>query len=73
MKTKKPTAREKVEVYERLLHDIHYHRTVTMNTALVQNLLVKIGVWSDGHTLRFVSEKQREQYITEAFLTLKNR
>lgn len=46
---KRPTLKEKVAVYEQLLHDIQFHREVTMNPQAVKILLDRVGSWSYSH------------------------
>jgi len=68
-----PTPQEKVRVYEQLLHDLHFHRTVTMNHQKVVELLDAISAWSmahsDGNGERSQGEIRRK--INSAFEALK--
>lgn len=74
-KPKHPTLKEKIEVYERLLHDIQFHRDVTMNEAAVKDLLNKIGVWSYSHRCGqgVYNEKEQQALIDNAFWNLSKR
>jgi hypothetical protein len=60
-KIKSPTMREKIEMYERVLHDLHFHRTVTMNHAAINEILNKIGEWSRAHSGEFSSDELTER------------
>lgn len=74
-KKKTPLMREKVQVYEQLLHDIQFHREVTMNGAAVQDLLNKIGAWSNSHRRGNgeYDEKAQQALMDEAFWRLTER
>lgn len=71
--SKKPTLKEKVEVYEQLLHDLNYHRTVTWNSVAVAALQEKIRVWSVAHSNEPIPQSEKEKRIIDAFWHLKNR
>lgn len=73
--TKKPTQKEKIAVYEKLLHDIQFHRSVTMNQAAVVALLSKIDAWSYSHRAGNgeLSEAQQQENISKAFWNLDKR
>ena len=43
------TQKEKIAIYERLLHNIQLHREVTMNGQAVKELLDRICDWSYSH------------------------
>lgn len=43
------TLREKVTMYERLLHNIQMYREVTMDGDKVRQLLDNVGAWSYAH------------------------
>lgn len=75
VKKKTPLMREKVQIYEQLLHDIQYHREVTMNNAAVTDLLNKIGNWSYSHRRGNgeYDEKAQQAMIDEAFWRLTER
>lgn len=72
-KPKHPTLKEKVAVYEQLLHDLHFHSSVTMRHDLVMDLLKKISSWSFAHRAGNgeYSEKEQQQAIDAAFWRLK--
>ena len=74
-KSKHPTLKEKIAVYERLLHDIQFHRDVTMNNAAVIDLLSKIGNWSYAHRCGNgeYNEKEQQELIDHAFWQLEKR
>lgn len=71
-KTKHPTLKEKIEVYEELLHKIQLHREVTMNNAAIIRLLDKICAWSYSHRSGNgeLSEKEQQSRIDHAFWNL---
>lgn len=71
-KSKKPTLREKVRVYERLLHRIQLHREVTMNHDEVVKLLDKIGNWSYAHRQGNgePTEAEQQRMVNRAFWRL---
>jgi len=70
-----PNRNEKIEVYERLLHDIQFHREVTMNHAAVVALLDKIGAWSYSHRRGNgeYDEKELQSQIDRSFWNLDKR
>jgi len=74
-KPKHPTLREKVEVYEQLLHDIQLHAEVTMRPDAVRALVGKICGWSYAHRSGNgeLSEKEQQVRIDHAFWNLKRR
>jgi len=71
--SKKPTLKQKVEVYEQLLHDLNYHRTVTWNSQAVTVLNEKIRAWSNAHSNAPIPLQEKEKRIVEAFWHLKVR
>ena len=74
-KLKTPTLKEKVEVYEQLLHDLQFHTTVTMRPEMVRHLLGKIEAWSYAHRAGNgeLSEAQQQERINHAFHKLAER
>jgi hypothetical protein len=72
---KVPLVKEKVASFEQLLHDIHFHRTVTQNKAALEALLAKISNWSQAHYRGNgpVDERQLQARIDEAFWELDKR
>lgn len=72
---KHPNRNEKIDIYEQLLHDLHYHRTVTNDQSKVNKLLIAIGKWSEMHVKPNggVDEKAWGLAIDEAFWALNNR
>lgn len=73
--TKTPLLKEKIRVYEGLLHDIQFHREVTMNHAAVVALLDKIGGWSNAHRRGNgeYNEKEQQAIVDAAFWNLEKR
>jgi hypothetical protein len=67
-----PTLREKVDVYERLLHDLHFHSTVTMRHDSVMECLRRISAWSYAHRAGNGEPTEREQQdmVNHAFWQL---
>lgn len=73
-KTKKPTLKEKVEVYESFLHRINFHRSITMNEKAITKLLDLADAWSHAHQL-ISSEgglKEQEERVNGAFDKLRS-
>ncbi len=72
MKPKQPTLREKVKVYEDLLHRIQLNREVTMDGEKVAMLLDRIGNWSYAHRQGNgeFSEREQRRLIDAAFWKL---
>jgi hypothetical protein len=70
-----PNRNEKIDVYERLLHDIQFHREVTMNPQMVAKLLDKIGDWSYSHRRGNgeCDEKEQQTAVDKAFWNLDKR
>ena len=70
-----PNRNEKIEVYERLLHDIQFHREVTMIRDMVFKLLDKIGAWSYSHRRGNgeYDEKEQQAIVDRAFWNLDKR
>lgn len=71
-KPKHPTLREKVEVYEALLHDLHFHSTVTMRHDAVMECLRRISAWSYAHRQGNgePSEAEQQRMVDHAFWRL---
>ncbi len=63
---------EKIKVYEALLHDLHFHSTVTMRHDAVMDCLNRIGAWSYAHRAGNgeLSEKEQQARIDHAFWKL---
>ena len=63
---------EKIEVYERLLHDLHFHSTVTMRHDAVMDCLKRISAWSYAHRTGNgeYSEKEQQDIVNYAFWNL---
>lgn len=72
-KPKKPTLKEKVEVYEHFLHRINFHRTITMNEKAIFKLLELADSWSWAHRAGNGEggEKEQEERINRAFDNLR--
>lgn len=70
--TKRPSAKEKVAVYEDLLHSIQAHCDITMNNEQVRELLSRICTWSYAHRSGNgeLSEKDQNARIDSAFWKL---
>jgi hypothetical protein len=69
-----PTLRQKVEMYEKLLHDIQMHAEVTMDGAKVARLIGNICSWSYAHRSGNgeLTDKQQQARIDAAFNQLRN-
>lgn len=72
-KPKHPTQKEKIEVYEALLHDLHFHSSVTMRHDMVMDCLKRISSWSYAHRQGNGEHSPQEQQhiINTAFWNLK--
>jgi hypothetical protein len=70
-----PNRNEKIDVYEQLLHDIQFHREVTMNHQMVVKLLNAIGTWSYAHRCGNgeYNEKEQQALVDRAFWNLQKR
>ncbi len=68
-RVKKPTLKRKVEVYERLLHNIQLHYAVTCNNEELKKLLEKISTWSYAHRCGNgeYSDNEQQEYINRCF------
>lgn len=75
MTVKHPTLKEKIKVYEDLLHDIQFHSTVTMRHDEVMKLINKINAWSYAHRAGNGEggEKEQQQRIDAAFWELQRK
>ena len=63
-KVKRPTQKEKIAVYEDLLHLIQLHAAVTMEPDKVQSLINRICAWSYAHRAGN-GEKSEDRVIAE--------
>lgn len=63
------TLKQKVETYERVLHDLQMHYEVTGNHEQVEDQLSRICNWSYAHRVGngMLTEKQQKKLIKEAF------
>lgn len=66
------TQKEKIKVYEQLLHDLYFASQVTMNNERVGKLLMNIGRWSYSHRCGNgeLSERTQNSLINESFRKL---
>lgn len=64
-----PTLKEKVAVYESLLHNIQMNAEVNMNEAAIKELIRRVCAWSYAHRSGNgeLSEKQQQERIDHAF------
>jgi hypothetical protein len=73
--TKKPTQKQKIEMYEGLLHDINMFAAVAMNPEMTSKLIGNICDWSyafrqgNGE----FSDKEQQKLINDRFWSLRNR
>ena len=72
---KHPTMHEKIRVYEALLHDLHFHSTVTMRHDAVMDCLKRISAWSYAHRTGNgeYNEKEQQAKVDHAFWDLERR
>lgn len=70
---KNPTLKEKVQVYEALLHKIQLHAQVAMNRAALGQIIQNICDWSYAHRCGNgeYSVKKQRRIINAAFKRLK--
>lgn len=68
------TLRQKVEMYEHLLHDIQMYSEVVMDGAKVAKLIDNINAWSYAHRQGNgeLTEKQQQALIDGTFAKLRN-
>ena len=66
---KKPSLKEKVQVYEDFLHRLNFHRSITMNEQAVKTMLELVDAWSAAH--RADVPAVMEARISQAFDKLK--
>lgn len=69
---KRPTAKQKVEVYEDLLHSIQLYSEVTMNNDQIREVIRRICAWSYAHRSGNgeLTEKEQNEGIDQAFWRL---
>ncbi len=72
VRPRKPTLKEKVAVYEDLLHTIQMHAEVTMRGEVVKELIGRICGWSYSHRAGNgeLSEQDQQDRINHAFWRL---
>lgn len=70
--TKSPTQKEKIKVYEELMHDIQFHADVTGRLDVVQALVRKMCNWSYAHRAGNgeLSTKEQQAQVDKAFWDL---
>jgi hypothetical protein len=68
-----PSVTEKLETYEKLLHDIQMFMVVTMDETKVRKALDNICAWSYAHRVGNgeYSEEEQDQIIAAAFKKLR--
>lgn len=66
--------KEKIYVYEDLLHALHFARSVTMSHERVMELLDAIGNWSYAHRIGNgeLSDEEQQELIDKAFNKMKD-
>lgn len=71
-KVKKPTTKDKIAVYEDLLHSIQMHAEVALNNDQVKEIINRICAWSYAHRggNGELSNKQQQEQIDHAFWRL---
>jgi hypothetical protein len=72
-KPKKPTLKEKVEIYEAFLHRINFHRSITLNEKAIFKLLELADNWSWAHRAGNGEggEKEQDERVNHAFEKLR--
>ncbi len=73
VKPKSPTQKEKIAVYEQLLHDLQFYYSVAMRPEVVKELLNRIDSWSYAHRSGNgeLSEAEQQDQINHAFWRLR--
>ncbi len=67
------TPKEKIEKYERLLHQIQLYYAVSLDSQKVKKLLDRISSWSYAHRSgNGLSDKEQQKRIDRAFDNLLN-
>lgn len=63
------TQKKKIEVYERVLHNLQMHYEVTGNHEQVKDQLSRICTWSYAHRAGngMLTERQQNKLIRDAF------
>jgi hypothetical protein len=63
----KPTLKEKVQIYENLLHLLHTHYAITLNSEKVKEILNQISNWSYAHRQGNgeLSDKQQAKLVNK--------
>ncbi len=71
-KVKRPTQKEKIAVYEDLLHNVQLYAEVTMDEARMKAIIGRICAWSYAHRQGNgeLSDEQRDNRIDSAFWNL---
>jgi len=71
----RPTQKQKIEMYEGLLHDINSSAAIAMRAEDVQRLIRNICDWSYAHRQGNgeLTDKQQRNLINGAFWRLRNR
>jgi hypothetical protein len=71
---KKPTLKEKLDVYEQFFFRLNFHRTVTMNEKAVFALLRLSDGWCEAHSTANGErgDKEVEENVNQAFEKLKH-
>jgi hypothetical protein len=72
MKVKRPTQKEKIAVYEDLLHELQFHMDVTLDNDKIKAILARIASWSYAHRQGNgeLSEDQQHELIDNRFWNL---
>lgn len=69
-----PSLKERVQMYEELLHDIQMYREVVLDDKKVKRLLDNIGNWSYAHRRGNgeLTEEEQQVLIDDAFQQLRD-
>lgn len=72
---KRPTVKQKLAMYEGLLHDLHFCSTVVMNHERLRELLSNISDWSYAHRVGNgePTEREQAQMVDAKFWKLRDR
>lgn len=72
--SKRPTQKQKIEMYEALLHDIQMFANVAMDPEIVGDLISNICAWSYAHRCGNgeLTDRQQQAIITRNFWKLRN-
>jgi len=71
----KPTQKQKIEMYEQLLHDINTFAAIAMNPEMTSKLIGNICAWSYAHRQGNgeFSDREQSKLVYDRFWNLRSR